>query len=118
MNLRRQFRFPFVDLAIVVAMFLIAWAAWRLAKAEPEVSRDRQEAWELQKAFRRGRTMAGGVTNPPAGLQRESYALRQEARELQQEYSAVADRLDGELPDLGQALAEVSAPKGGEGLTL
>src|ERR1041384_1922626 len=114
MNLQGQFRFPFVDFAIVLAMVLIGWAAWRLAKAEPQVVSDRLDAQELKAAFKRGRKMAGASTNAPEGARRESYARWQEARELQKEYRSVAARLEEELPHLERALGESAAPKGGE----
>jgi signal transduction histidine kinase len=114
MNLHGQFRFPFVDLAVVLAMVLLGCAVWLLAKVEPQVSNDRQEAQDLEEAFKRGRKMAATGSKVPERVSRESYALWQEARALQSEYSSVADRLEGELPELERMLSEAYSPKGGE----
>ena len=64
MKPRDQFRFPFVDLSILLAMLCIAWAVFRLSKLEPELAGDRQQSEELPAIFQECRELfRGGLEN-------------------------------------------------------
>jgi len=52
MNPRNQFRFPWVDASILLAMLLIGWAAFRLANLEPQIAGDGQLSRELRGIFK------------------------------------------------------------------
>jgi len=63
MNPRNQFRFPWVDASILLAMLLIGWASFRLAKLEPQIAGDRQLSRELPDSpirMGRARTLWAG----------------------------------------------------------
>src|SRR6266436_5528503 len=51
MNARNHSSFPVFELAIVAALVLIGWAAYRLYKIVPEVEESRREPAELRDEF-------------------------------------------------------------------
>src|SRR6266404_1906457 len=112
MKPRDQFRFPFVDLSILLAMLCIAWAVFRLSKLEPELAGDRQQSEELPAIFQECKELfRGGLENADV-VRKEFDLIWYDALLLKAEYLGIADRLESDLPDLSSAVTDPSAPKG------
>src|SRR5881394_2382063 len=111
MNPRNQFRFPWVDASILLAMLFIGWAAFRLAKLEPQISGDRQLSRELPDIFNECRDLFKDSIAKPERARREFDLVWQEAAMLKADYLRIADRLQSDLPELDIALRDPSARK-------
>ena len=111
MNPRNQFRFPWVDASILLAMLLIGWASLRLAKLEPQIAGDRQLSRELPELFKQCQELFKDSIEKPERTRRESDLVWHEAAMLKAEYLGIADHLQSELPGLDLALRDVAARK-------
>src|SRR5262245_43835534 len=116
MKPRNQFRFPWVDASILLAMLLIGWASLRLAKLEPQISGDRQLSRELSDIFKQCQDLFRDRIKKPERARREFDLVWQEAATLKAEYLNIADHLQSELPELENALRDVSARQDRGGL--
>src|SRR2546426_1056276 len=111
MNPRNQFRFPWVDASILLAMLLVGWAASRLANLEPQIAGDRQLSRELRGIFKECQDLFKDNIEQPERARREFDLVWHEAAMLKAEYHSIADRLQSDLPELDIALRDVSARK-------
>ena len=111
MKLRNQFRFPWVDASILLAMLLIGWASFRLAKLEPQIAGDRQLSRELPEIFKQCQDLFRDSIEKPERARREFDLVWNEAATLKAEYLHIADHLQAHLPELDNALREASARK-------
>jgi signal transduction histidine kinase len=108
MNPRNQFRFPWVDASILLAMLFIGWAAFRLAKLEPQIAGNRQLSRELPGIFKECHDLFRDSIEKPERARREFDLVWHEAARLKAEYLGIADRLQSDLPELDIALRDVS----------
>src|SRR5438477_9171139 len=112
MKPRDQFRFPFVDLSILLAMLCIAWAVFRLSKLEPGLASDRQQSEELPAIFRECKELFRGGLESADVARKEFDLIWYDALLLKAEYLGIADRLESDLPDLTSAVSDTSASRG------
>jgi signal transduction histidine kinase len=101
-----QFGFPVIDLVMLGALLVIGWAGFRLAKTEPKLSRDSQEAQECQELFHECQELFRASLRQPELARRESDLAWQEKLRLKAEYFLIAERIESQLADLDQALQE------------
>src|SRR5262245_19674816 len=96
MKPRNQFRFPWVDASILLAMLLIGWASFRLAKLEPQIAGDRQLSRELPDLFKQCQELFKDRIEKPERMRREFDLAWHEATRLKAEYLVIADHLQSE----------------------
>ena len=116
MSSRNHLRFLFVDLAIVFAMCVIGWAAFRLGKIEPEIASDEQQSQDLPSIFKECHDVFAEDIEDPERARRGSELLWYDGLLLKAEYLGIADRLQADLPDLDRAVISASASKRQPGL--
>src|SRR5919108_2136740 len=107
----RDFRFPVVDLSLLLAILFLAWAAFCLAKLEPQIARDRQQSRELPDLFRECKELFSESIEKPERARREIDLVWQDG--LKAEYLGIAERLEADLPDLKSPLVDGPAAKAG-----
>jgi signal transduction histidine kinase len=112
MNLTDRFRLPVMDLSILLAIVVIGWAAYRLAKIEPQIASDRQKLQDLPDIFTECKELFRESIESPDRARRELDLAWNDALMLKAEYLGVARRLQSDLPGLESALAYLSAAKG------
>src|SRR6266536_3925505 len=112
MKLTKYFRFPVLDLSILVAIMVIGWAVFRLAKIEPQIASDRQKLQDLPDIFTECKELFRESIASPDRARRELDLAWNDALMLKAEYLGVASRLQSDLPELESALADSSAAKG------
>src|SRR5437899_2220951 len=112
MSPRKHVRFPFVDLSIILAVCLIGWAAFRLARLEPQIASEQQQFQELSSLFKECQELFGGSIQNPELARGEFDLILRDALRLKTEYLSIADRLQADLPELNSALNDPSVQKG------
>ncbi|HTL59002.1 MAG TPA: ATP-binding protein [Candidatus Limnocylindrales bacterium] len=112
MSQRPVFRFIVLDLAIILALSLIGWAAWRLARIEPSIAAQRRQSEQLQELFKETQRIFKENTNDWELTRREFDLSWYEALLLKSEYFLLADRLESSLPSLQNALNTFRQKKG------
>ena len=112
MSLRGHSRFPLIDLSVLLAILLIGWAALRLARIEPEISRESQQSRELPDIFRECQVLFRESIKNPELARREFDLVWHDALGLKAEYLSIGDRLRSDLSELESALADSAAQKG------
>ena len=117
MRRRREFRFPLVDLVIILALLLICWAVFLLARIEPRISSVGRQSEALTGIFKECQRLFR-ENGDNLELERRKFDLSwYEALTLKAEYLGVAARLRSELPALEAALTNSGAAKGPGELT-
>lgn len=106
-----RFRFPFVDLSILLAMLLISWTVYCLSRIEPRLAADLRQSAELPALFKECKDLFRASLDDPELARRELDLVWYDALQLKAEYTGIADRLESGLPDLESALAEASAAR-------
>src|SRR5213083_936130 len=112
MKPRDYFRFPFVDLSILLSMVCIGWAVIRLARIEPQLAGDRRQSEELPAIFGECKELFRGTLENPELARREFDLVWYDALLLKAEYFDIAERLELQLPELANAISDPSAQKG------
>jgi len=97
MSLNSHIRIPLMELAILGAMIICGWAAFRLAKAEQEISGYGKESREFQAVFTRCQELFRPGLSQQETTRQESEFEWEEARRLKAEYRGIAERLEWHL---------------------
>ena len=112
-SLHRPGALAWVDLSILVALLVIAWAALRLGEFVPQISSGYEEIQDLREVFKECQALFGENSNQAEKIaRRKSDVVWHETLLLQAEYSSLAERLQSNLPELDQALKRPSAQTG------
>jgi len=98
--------FPVVAVVVLGAMLVIGWAAFRLAKTEPAIWRERQKAQESEQVFRKCQELFRASLSQPELARQKSDLAWQERLRLKSEYHRIAEKIASHLTDLDQALRE------------
>ena len=110
MSNRADYLFLWIDLSILLAILLVGWAIFELAKTEPNISKESQASQELQAVFQECQALVQESLENPERARMRSDLEWQETMLLEDEYLNVADRLKAELPGLEKALDEAAKP--------
>ena len=114
MNLRSYARFPWLDLWILPTFALIAWAIFRLSRAEPEIAKADQNAHQIQAAFGECQKWIKEGVEDFGVKRRESDRAWLDMMSLRDELRSLAERLESSVPQLEKALDASASRKGAD----
>jgi len=111
MSNRGDYRFLWIDVSILLAIVLVGFAIFKLAKTEPSITKESVASQETQSVFQECQALVRESAQNPERARRKSDLEWQETMLLEDEYLNLADHINAELPGLEKALDDTSKSK-------
>ena len=111
MSRRPELSFILLDLAILLPLVLIGWAAYQLIRIESQIAVERQQSETLREIFQEARHLFREETNDLGLVRRQRDLSWYDSLLLKNEYLELAERLESSLPALQARVTNFSTGK-------